>query len=261
MSDRVLHYDGSWKTKFKKIVNNFKYIVGKDNNNNIWASIVAEIKEKRTREQRKQRSESTTFSSSTNRILTPVEKALVLELYSKIEEKDKGTLSTGKKISDCMYNLARDSVFEHPVHSYIFDTSDPVWETYFTPKELKEAKNYNSKLVMNIPEELQTLLSSFESKEYTTASHYYDHALEYKFPLGTYFDKRWVQESVMSACELFDSHHNRLNVNEYLEGNMLHEVWPFVYKLYKDREIVAKLGEPCNVATIATSHGEFNFWK
>ncbi|KAG0766829.1 hypothetical protein G6F57_007271 [Rhizopus arrhizus] len=102
---------------------------------------------------------------------------------------------------------------------------------------------------MNIPEELQTLLSSFESKEYTTASHYYDHALEYKFPLGTYFDKRWVQESVMSACELFDSHHSRLNLNEYLEGNMLHEVWPFVYKLYKDREIVAKLGEPCSVAT------------
>ena len=135
------------------------------------------------------------------------------------------------------------------MYTHISDTSDPVWGTYFTPKELKEAKNYNSKLVMNIPEELQTLLSSFESKEYTTASHYYDHALEYKFPLGTYFDKRWVQESVMSACELFDSHHSRLNLNEYLEGNMLHEVWPFVYKLYKDREIVAKLGEPCSVAT------------
>lgn len=152
-----------------------EYIVGKDNNNNIWASIVAEIKEERTREQHKQRSESITSSSSSNRIITPVGKSA-----SKIAEKDKGTLSTGEKISDCMYNLARDSVFEHPVHSYIFDTSDPVWGTNFTPKELKKAKkNYNSKLVMNILEELQTLLSSFENEEYTTASHYYDHALEY----------------------------------------------------------------------------------
>lgn len=241
-------FRGFWKAKFKKVANDLKYIVGKDKNTNIWASIVAEIKENRTREQHRQPSESTA-SSSSNRILTPAEKALVLELYSKIEEKDKGNLSTGKKISDCMYDLARNSVFEHPVHSYIFDTSDPVWRTYFTPEELKEAKDYNSKLVVNIPEELQILMSSFENKEYTTASHYYDHALEYKFPLGTHFDKRWVQESIMSACELFDSHHNRLNLNEYSEGNLLHEVWNFVYKLYKDREIVAKLGERCSIAT------------
>lgn len=101
---------------------------------------------------------------------------------------------------------------------------------------------------MNIPEELQTLLSSFENKGYTTPGHYYDHALEYKFPLGACFDKQWVQESVIPACELFDCHHNRLNLNDYPEGNMLHEVWSFVYKLYKDREIVAKVGENCSVA-------------
>lgn len=37
---------------------------------------------------------------------------------------------------------------------------------------------------------------------------------------------------------------------------MLHEVWPFVYKLYKDREIVAKLGESCSVATSMTRNRE-----
>ncbi|KAI8077179.1 hypothetical protein BDF21DRAFT_422251 [Thamnidium elegans] len=242
-------FRGSWKTKFKKIANDLKYIVGKDNNNNIWASIVAEIKEKRTREQHKHRSESSTSSASSNRVLTSAEKALVIEFYNKIEEKDKGTLSTGKKISECMLSLANDSIFEHPVHSYIFDTSDPVWDTCFTKEELKEAKNYNTKLRVDIPEELQAYLSSFENKEFTTASDYYDHALEHKFPLGKYFNERWIQESVVSACELFYYHQNQLNLKEYLEGNMLHEVWEFVYKLFKDREITIKLGEPCSIAT------------
>lgn len=233
---------------YTKIANDLKYIARKKNNN-IWASIVAEIKEKRTREQHKHRSEFSTSSASSNRVLTSAEKALVIELYNKIEEKDKGTLSTGKKISECMLSLANDSIFEHPVHSYIFDASNPVWDTYFTKEELKEVKKYNTKLRVDIPEELQVYLSSFENKEFKTASDYYDHALEHKFPLGKYFNERWIQESVVSACELFYYLQNQLNLKEYLEGNMLHEVWEFVYKLFKDREIIIKLGEPCSIAT------------
>lgn len=79
-----------------------------------------------------------------------------------------------------MLSLANDSKFKHPVHSYIFDTSDPVWDAYFTKAELKEAKNYNTKLRVDIPEEPQAYLSLFENKEFTAVSDYYDHALEHK---------------------------------------------------------------------------------
>lgn len=246
-------YRGFWKDKFKKVAEELNYTVGKDSNINTWANLVEGIKQNRLKRKEPARSTSSSSSSSSNRILTPAEKEPILELYTKIEEKHKGTLSTGKKISDCMYDLAKASVFEHPVHSFIFDTSDSIWETYLTAEELKEAKHYNNKLAVDIPDDLQLFLNSFENEEYKTASQYYDHALNLKFPLGTSFDKRWAQESIISACELFDAHNNRLILDGYTEGDMLNEVWSFVYKLYKDREIVAKLGEAYSVATSMSS--------
>ena len=119
-------FRGVWKNRSHTIANDLNYVIGHDTAKNVWASIVVEIKEKQTNERQQQRVDSTAPSTSTNRIITQADKTEVLALYQAIKEKDKGALSTGKKISDCMHSLAKDSIYEHPVHSFTFDTSDPI---------------------------------------------------------------------------------------------------------------------------------------
>ncbi|KAI7891669.1 uncharacterized protein EV154DRAFT_420130, partial [Mucor mucedo] len=55
-------------------------------------------------------------------------------------------------------------------------------------------------------------------------------------------DKKWTKESVKSACELFFEY-EELAIYDYSEADLLHTVWDFVYKLYKQKSIKAKLGE------------------
>ncbi|CAO3640307.1 unnamed protein product [Mucor hiemalis] len=61
------------------------------------------------------------------------------------------------------------------------------------------------------------------------------------------FKLKWIDESITRAAELF-LYNNNLELNGYSESDLLHEVWPFVYRAFKDRNIRAVLGEKSSVA-------------
>lgn len=51
-------------------------------------------------------------------------------------------------------------------------------------------------------------------------------------------------------------HEDALTLNEYSEADFLHEVWPFVYKDFKDGGIKAVLGEKSSVAVTLARNKE-----
>lgn len=55
-------------------------------------------------------------------------------------------------------------------------------------------------------------------------------------------DKKWTKESIKSVCELFFEY-GELIIDDYSEADLLHTVWEFMYKLYRRKNIKAKLGE------------------
>ncbi|KAG1171919.1 hypothetical protein G6F71_006616 [Rhizopus microsporus] len=56
------------------------------------------------------------------------------------------------------------------------------------------------------------------------------------------FDKKWMRESIVRMSELFLDN-NELELNDFSEADLLHDVWPFLYRAFKNKEVRASLGE------------------
>lgn len=116
---------------------------------------------------------------------------------------------------------------------------------YFTTQELTEIKTYKLEKLSALPEDLVSYLNVYESLQCTSDiqkfafSHYNDPKDE--------FEKKWIQESFINASKPF-IYRNQLSLNDYSEADLLHKLWLFVYNLYDDELIQAKLGERSSIA-------------
>ncbi|KAI7871151.1 hypothetical protein BDF14DRAFT_1978586 [Spinellus fusiger] len=187
-----------------------------------------------------------TKSTGSNYKLTASENKRVADLYNSIPMTAKWVLSTGKVVDHEMKKLAEISCYEHPVHSMIFETDDPIWKSYFTIAELNEIKSFRLKGLPKIPEEVEEYLNKYD-KDWKSGKVLYEYADDQKHDPITQFNFKWIRESIMRASELF-FYEDTLTLNDYSESDLLHEVWPFVYRVFKDREIKAALGEKSSVA-------------
>lgn len=189
---------------------------------------------------------TSTRSSDSNYKLTGDERSRVLCQYDNVPLEHRWTLSTGTVVDDKMKQLVTDSVYEHPVHSMIIDPNDPVWKNYFSDIELHEIKYQEPKSLKQLPQELIEYLDLYD-KKWNSAADLYKYADSQKHDPVADFDKKWIRESVMRAAELF-LYSNTLDLNDYSESDILHDIWPFVYRAYKNQDIRAKLGERCSIA-------------
>ncbi|RCH85740.1 hypothetical protein CU098_004977, partial [Rhizopus stolonifer] len=151
-----------------------------------------------------------------------------------------------KVVDDEMKMLAEKSCYEHPVHSMIIEVNDPIWEGYFTTTELNEIKSFRLKDLPNIPEEVEEYLNKY-NKNWKSGKELYEYADDQKHDPITQFNFKWIRESIMRASELF-FYKDTLNLNGLSESDLLHEVWPFIYRIFRDREIKACLGERSSAA-------------
>lgn len=145
-----------------------------------------------------------------------------------------------------METLVKSSSYEHPVHSLILEPTDPVWADYFTKEELNEIKKIHQKALPKIPEEFSDYLDKYENDWKSREELYLFADAQVHNPI-TEFTKKWVRESVVRTSELF-LYDNALVLNDYSESDLLHEVWPFVYRIFKEKQIRAALGERASVA-------------
>lgn len=186
-------------------------------------------------------SSSASKSTKSNYKLTDSEKQFVVDLYNSIPTSGKWTLSTGRVVDDQMKQLAKESVYEHPVHSLILDPDDSIWKQYFTMTELNEIRQYRSPQLPSMPDDLQDYLNSYDQK-WKSAKELYVFADHQKHDPVDEIDKKWVRESMVRMSELF-LYNDRLELDDSSEADLLHNVWPFLYRAFQDNKAKALLGE------------------
>ncbi|KAG0741095.1 hypothetical protein G6F22_002296 [Rhizopus arrhizus] len=164
----------------------------------------------------------------TNYKLSDCEKKRIVDNFNKVPTTEKRILSTGKAVDDVMKNLAQESVYEHPVHSIILVPDDPVWKNHFTNDELNEIRSFHLTPLPNIPNDIEQYLAIYE-EDWKSAKELYKFADDQKHD---------------PSCFFYD---DTLTLNDYSEADLLHEVWSFVYRAFKDRQIKAALGEKSNI--------------
>ncbi|KAI9245784.1 hypothetical protein EDC94DRAFT_653518 [Helicostylum pulchrum] len=235
----ISRFKGDWKRKAKLIAIATGYKIIRSNED-AWLGIEESLKEHQSS------SSSSSNNTKSNYSLSEEEKKRVLTRYDAIEEENKWHLKTGTVVEDKMKALVECSSFEHPVHSMIMDPDDIVWMRYFTADELNEIKSYGVKSLDKLPQELQKNLDSYD-KEWTTGNELCEYAENQKYIPLIEFDKRWIRQSMIGISELFCDD-NQLHLEDYSESDLLHELWPFVYKIFRDRRIRGKLGERSSIA-------------
>ncbi|KAG1465970.1 hypothetical protein G6F56_004782 [Rhizopus delemar] len=249
----LTEYKGLWKGRFRACAKLLSIKIDNVSYNH-WKQLVPRLREKREVLKRDTfEAEQSIFSSPSTRRsksstqgkanykLSSLEKQNVIRYLENLSEGDKWKLANGTLVEDQMLCLVKASVYEHPVHSLIIDPRDKIWKDFFTEDELKEIRTYNLKPLPDLSEDMQEILQQYEFDN-KTALEMYEFADGMKAHPINESDKRWVKESIKSACELFFEG-EELSLEDCSEADLLHTVWEFMYKLYRRKNIKAKLGE------------------
>lgn len=216
-------YKGYWKSRFREysVMSNLDV---KSDSSDHWEKLVSQLRYKINAFNKNSKSPKTTIvsptespgSSSTkdqkkidssipikvNYTLSRTEKQNVINYLKNCENKNKWRLSSGTFVEDQMLRLIEKTLYEHPVHSLILDPTENFWKSYFSDDELMEIRCHNIKLLPNLTEEMKTFFQQFELNN-KTALDFYEVADYTKAHPVNEFDKKWVKESIKSACDLF----------------------------------------------------------
>ncbi|CEI88568.1 hypothetical protein RMCBS344292_02951 [Rhizopus microsporus] len=228
-------YKGNWKRRIKAVAKTMTVKI-LDSNRDWFAGL----------DFQKPASIPSSKPSTMNHKLTEQQKEHITEVYNSIHASQKWTLSTGKIVDDQMKDLAQESMYEHPVHSLILDPNDPVWCNHFTAAELNEIRQYRRLDLPSIPDDLTVYLDSYDV-QWASVKDLYLFAENQQHDPVDEFDKKWVKESILRMAELF-LYGDELDLNDFSEADLLHDVWSFIYRAFRDRQMKALLGEVASKA-------------
>lgn len=124
---------------------------------------------------------------------------------------------------------------------------------HFTADDIKEMKKDNKQEFAALPEDLQKYIGNYD-KKWETGLSLYNFADDQKHNPITESDKKWIRESMVRVSELFllDS---ILKFDDPSEADLFHYHWRFVYRIFTNNPITAKLGERCSV-TVSLGRNE-----
>ncbi|CAO3652583.1 unnamed protein product [Cunninghamella echinulata] len=260
-------YRGFWKTAFTDVAKRlgFKILNSKETK---WSQIGTQLKlkqqeieklptsnsslssksDKSQSSSKKSKSKSDNSSESSSNKNNPLSVVKIKEIkvaYDSMDESKKWKLSTGTCVEDVMKKLAIECKYEHPVHSMILDTSDIIWIDHFTEEELEEINNHNRRKLPDFPNSYQQYLDNYDND--LTAKEIYQKSCSSIFDPVVQHTEKWMQQTLMMAANLF-LHNKKLKIDDYSEADILNKIWPFIYHLFDDNVIEAKLGEQSSVA-------------
>ncbi|CAO3696860.1 unnamed protein product [Rhizopus stolonifer] len=161
-------------------------------------------------------------------------------------------ISTKKVVEDVFKDVISTSTFERLAHSFILDLTDPLWRNHFTEEETEEMKSDNPKPFKPIPELLQKYMDSYDDLK--TVEDVRKYAFAHYLNINQ-FDKRWVQQCAISAADLF-VYEDTLDFTDYSETELLYKVWSFVYTLFGDKYISARLGEKSSISVFLAKNDD-----
>ncbi|KAG1439865.1 hypothetical protein G6F56_012137 [Rhizopus delemar] len=126
------------------------------------------------------------------------------------------------------------------------DPDDLVWKSYFTNHEINEIKAIHKKPLPIIPTRIEEYLGKY-NQQWETAKDLYNFAKDQKHDPVSEFSLKWIEEIFLGASELF-LFDETLTLNVYFEADLLHDVWSFVYRAFKDKKTKFGLGKRASVA-------------
>ncbi|GAA5812824.1 hypothetical protein MFLAVUS_006283 [Mucor flavus] len=228
-------YKGYWKSRFREysVMSNLDV---KSDSSDHWEKLVSQLRYKINAFNKNSKSPKTTIvsptespGSSSTKDQKKIDSSIPIKVNYTLSrtEKQNWRLSSGTFVEDQMLRLIEKTLYEHPVHSLILDPTENFWKSYFSDDELMEIRCHNIKLLPNLTEEMKTFFQQFELNN-KTALDFYEVADYTKAHPVNEFDKKWNDQLVIDDCS---------------EADLLHSVWEFVYKLYKQKNVKAKLGE------------------
>ncbi|KAI8077022.1 hypothetical protein BDF21DRAFT_439147 [Thamnidium elegans] len=132
------------------------------------------------------------------------------DYFDIIPTSGKWKLSTGKAVDDQIKQLAEGSIYEHPQYS--------------TVAELDEVRQHVAPQLPNISDDLKEYLNSYDQNGRLR------------------IDKKWMRESIVRMSELF-LENNKLELNDFSEADVLHDIWTFLCRAFKSKETNASLRE------------------
>ncbi|KAI8358555.1 hypothetical protein BD560DRAFT_335052, partial [Blakeslea trispora] len=167
--------------------------------------------------------------------LSSVDKLLIKDRFEKLEESKMWKLSTGTYVEKQMQKFALACNFEHPVHSFVLDTTDCTWEKYFTDEEMIEIRSHRLKKLANLPTPLNEYISQLQQLADVPSL---------KQQLGTEKDDtdcEWLRNCLLNYLNLFKCGY--LPLTDQTEGDMMRRVWFFIDTAFDTSKISCRGGE------------------
>ncbi|KAI9467796.1 MAG: hypothetical protein EXX96DRAFT_592235 [Benjaminiella poitrasii] len=151
----------------------------------------------------------------------------VVEIYEQMDEERMWKLSSGKIVEKEMMKMVERCKFEHPCHSFIFDTEDKNWLDFFTLEEINLPENF-SNLLDNIHQSVNVIGMNDLHKCLST---------KYFHPKNE-APCHWAQKSVLEGIELhmFDF----LKDTEYTERDLMSRIWRLILTSFNHSRITIR---------------------
>lgn len=169
--------------------------------------------------------------------------------YEAIAKAERWALKSGTVVEEQMLKLAKAALYEHPVQSMILDPDDPLWwPDYFSEADINEIKKYNAKSLPPLSQGLDEEMQLYDIN-WATGKEIYCTSLPMIRNMTLFLNlTRNGWKSALwdtQGCFFYD---NLLQVADWSEADLLHNVWAFVYRAFQDHNIRACLGERCSAA-------------
>ncbi|KAI9495578.1 hypothetical protein BDB00DRAFT_870427 [Zychaea mexicana] len=196
------NYKDLWSARFAKIVRKHNLTAKSQVD---WGVLTTAFFEHLSKNQSATPSEaSSTKNTTTTNNTTPKLKEGDYKkfdaMYQSLNRNTFWTLSTGTVVEDKVKELAMKLSNEHPSHSMILDTSDPVWLEYFTKSELKEIEDEKKVTLSELPKSMQTYLDCYNGLK-TLDELWNEHTKHSLHPIRD-ADLYWVHSSVRNVLEI-----------------------------------------------------------
>ncbi|KAG2221221.1 hypothetical protein INT45_013932 [Circinella minor] len=158
-------------------------------------------------------------------------------------------LSTGTVVEEKMKELGMKLNTEHPCHSMILDTTDPVWLDYFTEIELEEIEREKQVAVSELPSKIKVYLDNY--KDLKTLDSLWNEYTKHNFHPINDNDLYWVHSSVRNVLEiLMHGLHKKFKT----EADLMKRAWLIIDCCFDNDDLDAISGEYVSKASSARAN-------
>ncbi|KAI8138604.1 hypothetical protein BJV82DRAFT_717277 [Fennellomyces sp. T-0311] len=163
-------------------------------------------------------------------------------------------LPSGTTVEDIMIKCAREIPYEHPAHSFIFDTQDSCWDGHFSEEDLNYIRTFNAPQLPNITDdEAIVYLKLFEGKVSTTYDDIMRTLLAGPYSEAESSNVAWLRHTIMTAMM---NCRKKFTDKHFSETDIIIHIWSQIIYCFADTDIDVNTGENESKATTTNKNAK-----